>query len=843
MYSVVHNSAAVRILVGWALCAVSFRVAADENGRHANDQSMKQFDQAVKPLLRKYCFDCHGKDEQESDLRIDALDPDMVMGQHGGKWREVLDALNRGDMPPDEADQPTEQEREVIIDWMAGALDHAAKLRHSTGGHIVLRRLTRREYDNTMRDLLGVEMDFAKDLPPDSKGIDGYRNNGQFLGMSELQLEEYYRAAKRGLASAIVRGEKPNPIVHKVTECAKGVRFDSLALAPFNKELGGTIVGVSRPTPKGKKKGAARRNVMVLLVQDKLPTVGAFRVKIRAATTGGDDSMSPPLMRVAVGHKTGVGIEPQRQMGLVDVTAPLDQPQVFEFTGRFEEYPLHTGPTLKKFPGLRVLITDENARVTSPASKRKEKSEGESAEPQPEEERPQLVVLSVEFESPIEPAWPPTHHTQLLPTRNADESDDGYLRRTFRGFISRAYRRPAEDSEVEWAMRYYANTRPSKASFEDAVTEVFALVLVSPRFLYLPETQAGKKNAPLTNHELAARLSYFLWGTMPDSELRQLADDGSLQNEAELRKQVERMLSDARAWRFVENFAGQWLDLAGVDAVAVNPEFYPIFDNSLKEDMKQESLHFFAEILRQNLSCLNFVDSDFVMVNDRMAEFYGIDHPRSGQFRRVQLPADSVRRGGVLTQASFLLSTSTGAESHPIYRARWFLDRVMGDPPGEPPADVPELDMEKEELKGLSLKQQLELHRTKSACNRCHRRLDPWGIPFESFNGIGQHIDSLTSEPGRRRKQPNSVVQDDTTLPDGTNVKGSQELIDYLMKARKEQFGMAFCRHLLTYALGRSLEWTDQPLIDRLSANFRANNYKMNRLISDIVLSDAFRSK
>jgi len=839
MPSAVHNSAAIRVLLGLALCAPGLELAADDDAGRAAERSVKQFDQSVKPLLKRYCFDCHGPDEQESNLRIDVLDPDMVKGQHGGKWREVLDALNRGDMPPDEAAQPSEQEREVIIDWMASALDRAAKLRRSTGGHVVLRRLTRREYNNTMRDLLGVEMDFAKDLPPDSKGIDGYKNNGQFLGMSELQLQEYYKAAKRGLASAIVRGEQPKPIIQKVTECAKGVRFDSLALAPFSKELGGTVVGFSKPNSKGKKKGAARKNVMVLLVRDKLPTVGAFRVKIRAAATGGDDSMSPPRMRVAVGHKTGVGIEPQRQMGLVDVTAQLDQPQVFEFTGRFEEYPLHTGPTLKKFPGLRVLITDENARVTGPAPKRK----GEPAEQQPVEERPQLVVLSVEFESPIETAWPPTHHTQLLPTRNVDEGEDGYLRRTFRGFISRAFRRPAEDSDVEWAMRYYANTRPSKASFEDAVTEVFALVLVSPRFLYLPESQADTKNAPLTDHELAARVSYFLWGTMPDSELRQLADDGSLQNDAALQKQVKRMLSDARSWRFVENFAGQWLHLDGVDAVAVNPEFFPKFDNSLKDDMKQESLHFFAEVLRKDLSCLNFISSDFVMVNDRLAEFYGINHPRSGHFRKVQLPVDSVRRGGVLTQASFLLSTSTGAESHPIYRARWFLDRVMGDPPGEPPADVPELDMEKKELKGLSLKQQLELHRTKSACNRCHRRLDPWGIPFESFNGIGQHIGSLTSEPGGRGKRPKSVVQDDTALPDGTNVKGSQELIDYLMKARQEQFGEAFCKHLLTYALGRSLEWTDQPLIDRLSANFRANGYKMNRLISEIVLSDAFRSK
>ena len=839
MPSAVHNPAATRVLLCLALSAAGLDVVADEDVGWTTETSLKQFNQSVKPLLGKYCFDCHGPNEQESDFRIDVLDQDMVKGQHGGKWREVLDALNRGDMPPDEAAQPSERERDVIIDWMTNALNNAAKRRRSTGGHVVLRRLTRREYNNTMRDMLGLEMDFAKDLPPDLKSINGYKNNGQFLGMSELQLQEYYKAAKRGLASGIVRGEQPEPIIQKVTECAKGVRFDSLALAPFSKELGGTVVGFSQPNSKGKKKGATRKNVMVLLVRDKLPTIGAFRVKIRAAATGGDESMSPPRMRVAVGHKTGVGIEPQRQMGLVDVTAPLDQPQVFEFTGRFEEYPLHTGPTLKKFPGLRVLITDENARVPGSGPKRT----GKTAEQKPAEEHPQLVVLSVEFESPIEAAWPPTHHKLLLPTRNADEGEDSYLRRTFRGFISRAFRRPAEDSEVEWAMRYYSKTRPSKVSFEDAVTEVFALVLVSPRFLYLPESQADKKNTLLTDHELAARLSYFLWGTTPDSELRQLAVDGSLQTDARLRKQVKLMLSDARSWRFVEHFAGQWLDLDGVDAVAVNPEFFPNFDNSLKQDMKQESLHFFAEVLRSNLSCLNFIASDFVMVNDRLAEFYGIDNPRSGHFRKVQLPADSVRRGGVLTQASFLLSTSTGDESHPIYRARWFLDRIMGAPPGEPPADVPELDMEKKEVKRLSLKEQLELHRAKSACNRCHRRLDPWGIPFESFNGIGQHIGSLTSESRARGKQPKSVVQDDTTLPDGTNIKGSRELTHYLMKARQEQFAEAFCRHLLTYALGRSLEWTDQPLIDRLFANFRANGYKMSGLISDIVLSDAFRSK
>lgn len=180
MPSAVHNPAAIRVLLGVALCAAGLDLAADDDAGRSAERSAQLFDQSVKLLLKSYCFDCHGPDEQESDLRIDVLDPDMVKGQHGGKWREVLNALNRGDMPPDEAAQPTEQEREVIIDWMANSLSHAARLRRSTGGHVVLRRLTRREYNNTMRDLLGVKMDFAKDLPPDSKGIDGYKNNGQY---------------------------------------------------------------------------------------------------------------------------------------------------------------------------------------------------------------------------------------------------------------------------------------------------------------------------------------------------------------------------------------------------------------------------------------------------------------------------------------------------------------------------------------------------------------------------------------------------------------------------------------------------------------------------------------
>ena len=349
-------------------------------GLHGQENKIN-FQQEVEPLLAKYCYQCHGPKKQKSDIRIDTMNPDMLKGQHGGKWREILDAIDRGDMPPDDEPLPTDKERDLITAWMSSELDRAAKALRSTGGHVTLRRLTGYEYNNTMKDLLGVDLDFSKDLPPDTKGIDGYKNNGYYLGFSPVQLEEYYAAAKKGLNAAIVQGSAPKGVSRKITE-SDTAKFDKHTLAIFNEKLNGSVVDyirikskrqnkdekglkkLEKAVLKAQKKDAANlqelkaklekekakltakiytptflHNTMLLLYEHEATPKGSFLLRIKASSTKGDSAYSPPRMMVRVGTKSGVGLEPHKILGQVDVRAQAGEAQVYEFKGNFEDFP------------------------------------------------------------------------------------------------------------------------------------------------------------------------------------------------------------------------------------------------------------------------------------------------------------------------------------------------------------------------------------------------------------------------------------------------------------------------------------------------------------------------
>jgi hypothetical protein len=306
-----------------------------------------------------------------------------------------------------------------------------------------------------------------------------------------------------------------------------------------------------------------------------------------------------------------------------------------------------------------------------------------------------------------------------------------------------------------------------------------------------------------------------------------------------LAKEVERMMDDARAGEFVERFADQWFDLGGLDRVAVNPEFFPDFDNGLKVAMRSEMREFLAEILRGDLSCLELIDSNWTMANRQLAKHYGLSEmPRSGTFERVALTTED-RRGGVLGQGGFLLANSNGESSHPIKRAVWLLDRLLDTPPAPPPPDVPDLDEASADLAGLTIKQKLEVHREKAACNQCHQGIDPWGVALENFDATG--IFRTVAPVRSGTKQAGAKLDPVTELPDGTRLTGTEDLKRHLLSERREHFARAIVRRLASYSLGRSLDLTDREEIERLTQNFSDDGLRLRGLIVELVCSDLFR--
>ncbi|MGY8767131.1 MAG: DUF1592 domain-containing protein [Pirellulales bacterium] len=788
----------------------------------ANEKSAKVFRSKVQPLLNAHCYRCHNEETQEADLRLDNLSLNMVTGPAGETWHDVLNNLNLGEMPPEDEPELSERDRKTIVDWLSQEMRRAIEVRRSTGGNVVLRRLTRYEYNNTMRDLLGIDLDYAAELPPDSKSVDGFENNGTTLGMSPLQFEYYLQTARMALSKVIVSGAKPE-VFHQISEETEKA----------SKKTG----------PTSNRIDSSAKFVMQL---DEFPREGEVRIRVRAhAEVPVGDGF--PRMQVGIGLVSDVFSPEESLKQIFDVTAGSDDPQVYDFFGRIEDFPL-PGKN-PKFPGIKVKVRNiykepGTAVKVKPVKKdKKDKSKDEvSSEPPMPLTEPVIVIESVEFEGPYLKSWPPVAHRNILFDSLNSANELVYTEEVLHRFMQRAYRRPVASEEVDPLIRFFKQVRQSSPTFEHAIRETLAMVLISPDFLYLVEPkESSKKKQALTEHELASRLSYFLWSTMPDEQLFELANHGELSNPKVLEQQVQRMIADPKSWNFVQNFTSQWLNLSGLERIAINPEYYPDFDNRLKNDMRLETQHFFAHLLKQDLSCLNLLDSDFTLLNHRLAKHYGMSGPRTSEFELVKLQAAN-HRGGLLTQGSTLLINSTGEDSHPIKRGVWLLERVLDDPAPPPPPDVPSLDENEVDLTKLPVKQQLEIHREKSACNSCHRGIDPWGIPFENYDAVGLWRTEVLRVLNRKT-EIKIPVETDSVLPSGDKISGLESLKEYLLENEKDRFSEAVVRKLMAYGLGRSVEFTDQATVNLLTKRFQQNDYRLKDLIVDIVQSEPFTIK
>lgn len=796
------------------------------------------FREQVQPLLENYCYSCHGPDLQAANLRVDNLSTDLIENRRdAGTWNNILNKLRRGEMPPKGLPQPDSAQRDQAIEILKIAVERARAERRSTDGRTVLRRLNRTEYQHTMTDLLGYEMDYVRNVPPESLSRDGFRNNASSLRMTAVQLDYYLEAAREGLKRVIVSG--PPPVV-------------SFRFTFTESNLENWLLREERPA----KNVLGRTEAFLGHMDPAYPEEGEFVVRVTAAAELKPDK-GPPVMNVSVGFRPDTEIL-FRTLGTVELTS--EEPQTFEFRGFMENFPQPVRGQ-SKYPGLVVRVTNiYDDGTPRPELQTREKEDGKKERYYEDEpDYPKVHVDRVTLDGPVYETWPPKRHRRILFESELRETDPtAYAREVLRRFMTRAWRRPPKESEVAHYVAFFEEAEEAFPEFEERMRETLAMILISPEFLYLMEPESDQRR-PLNSWELASRLSYLLWSTMPDERLFALAEEDRLTDPEVLGAEVERMAADKRAERFVDEFFGAWLYLEAMDRVAISEDYYPHFNQHVKTQMREETRRFLRELLREDLSARNLIDSDFLMLNETMARHYGLEGIWGSEFRRIATSKESPRRG-LLTQASLLMGNSTGEDSHPIKRAVWVRKRLLDDPPPPPPANVPELDTEDPAFARLSVREQLRAHRQEASCASCHENIDPWGVAFEHFDAVGQWRDQIKRmKPGEPAEEAEDAEKDEAppfppefeylpvdareTLPDGTTIGGVDDLRAYLLGTRREDFARTIVTKMLAYSLGRSLEFTDEPEVDRLTEGFLEDDMKLRSLLAEVVKSDLFRTK
>lgn len=816
------------------------------------------YESQVRPFLKAHCIKCHGPDTSKGELTLHALDGDLGSGRGIERWEAVLDAIESGAMPPEDEPQPDPAKRRAVTTWINNSLRAYVEKANAESLIVTARRLTNFEYKNTMRDLLGVDLNLIEYLPQDPVKPYHFNNTAEFMLLGPEQVDRYLEVARRALASAIVDLEKPETFKTR-QEWDSGESNKGFAKSLNRNEI--AIHNSRRGTP-GQGMG----------VKD-FPKMGEFRIRFQASAVFPNGASELPL-RFVMGYNLNINSSTQEvaPVGVVHLRNSLDNPQVYELRGRIENFPVQKGRVHRgKLQSDRLTITPQNIYDDGTLN-----DENQFLYWPRQPDMPRAVVDWIEFEAPINEIWPPKHHTRILFDSPLRQSDlENYIRQVLARFMSRAYRRPALPEEVSRFLEVYNLLKPQLGSIESTMRETLAMLLVTPQFLL-----HTKSDGKFIRHEfeLASALSYFLWGSMPDSVLYKLALSGKLNDTEVIAEQVQRMLADPRSEDFVSNFTNQWLSLAKMKTVPINRDLYPRFlyyveageragteipyIPTIRDYMIDETIGFVSELIRQNASVTNLVDSDFAMLNQPLAAHYGVEGVEGQRLRPVRLSAEH-HLGGLLTHGSVLIGNGTGSAPHPIYRAVWLREAILGDEVKDPPAEVPALaDSAGDSAEqSLSIKELLAKHRTVESCNDCHVRLDPWGIPFERYNAIGKYQRLIPKEGTRvrgfDRKRDTDLagyakylegintreVFAESRVPYGPRVDGMDQLKAYLLASRKYDVAENVIRRLLAYGIGRGLNYRDRYEVENILQQSSKNDFLLQDMIVAICQSSTFHRR
>ena len=767
--------------------------------------NLGDFKKHIAPILKKTCVECHGPKKAKGKFRIDTLDPNLMEGGDVDWWLEVLDVLSNGEMPPEDADvHLADEDLGNVTEWLSGEIDKASTARRNEGGHSSFRRMARYEYDYALQDLLGLPYSLVDNLPPETASEDGFKNSSEILQMSAMQFEIYREIALKALEHITVLGERPEMVVYRLPE-----QVEKLS-APDGEDVGDVHllkenVKKGQTSPKVALLDRRKRSVKYNL-SNHLPDEGTMRITLRAGRTSMNEDEFASLRFTFSAHTSNnANFSEVISARDIPVTASVEDPQFIHLDIPLSE--IQRNPFRKNknnFPR-----RDEFLTIEYQASTRGNEPLG-------------VLIDFIEISAPHFEQWPPQTHREIFFESEHKTNEEKYAREVLTRFMVLAWRRPLEVKEVEPFVNLFAKYRPEFATMEEAMLEVLATVLATPEFLYL--TQQDSKT--ISEVELASRLSFFLWSSIPDEELLTLAWEGTLKKPEILKGQIGRMLADPRAKRFSQNFVQQWL---GLDAMA---SVVHVKDRVLFEAMQEEPVAFFDHVLKSNDSVMDFLHSDYAVVNEKLAGHYRIRDVYGPHFRKVAVKPD-LNRGGILTNAAILAMNSDGKDSHPLKRGIWMLERVLHDPPPPAPPNVPEVDLTDPRILEMTLKERIVDHRNKPACISCHAKIDPWGIAFENYDALGSY----------RTKIKNKPVDATSALFNKQELAGMDGLKRYLLAERQDQFARAMAHKMTAYALGRPLGFGDHAEIDALTVQFRKKGDRLGDLIHLIVHSSIFQSK
>jgi len=717
----------------------------------------------VVPIVVKYCTPCHQGKTASGGLVLDGKVSATMIGNQAGVWERVARNVKSKVMPPEGSPGPSPVQRQRFIQAIENAT--AAGCNLNDPGRIVLRRLNRDEYDNTIRDLIGVDFKPGADFPSDDVGY-GFDNIGDVLSISPLLMEKYLDAASE-IAEKAIRIPKSGKMRVEVEESP---------ILTGGQSIEGGVMLMTDST---------------VATEFEAKVSGQYKVTVNV----GGQQAGPESVRM------GLSVN-DIPMPPVEVKALASEPKPITFLT----------PRLEKGK-VSVKVSFLNDYYDAKVGDRN------------------LFLDYVELEPPLPGgAVVPASHARLIPFAPVPGKELETARSHLTKLASRAFRRPVKPEEMDRILTVVKLAQKNKEPFEAQMQLGVTAVLVSPSFLFRVELDSatpGKTSRELNPYEIASRLSYFLWSSMPDETLTNLASTGELRKPVVLTQQVKRMIQDPKADAFVDNFAGQWLQLRLLRTFAPDPKLFPGFTDQLREDMEKETLAFFRGVMREDRSVLEFIDAPYTYMNERLAAHYGVGGVTGENLRKVVLP--DKRRGGLLTQGSILTLTSNPTRTSPVKRGRWVLEQILGTPPPPPPPGVDGLGEEQGKVEGKTLRERMESHRKDPACATCHQRMDAIGFSLENFNAVGRWRSSEDDEP----------IDASGTLPGNVKFNGSAELRKILL-TQKPEFVKSLAEKMMIYASGRGLTSNDKCFVDDVAKRVQANNFKFSSLVVGVALSEPF---